>query len=351
MILNTKTIRTFISESSVVKPSVVHANLNDVIKIECKQNKIIFTKTNMNVFCTYTIEDTGFHIDDECYLISERTLNGLVQTTQSDTITIEQKENMLYIKGDKAEKLQCPAQDVAMFPDTPECTSQPIPLDMEALYCIKIAGNYINTDQKLTAASFVHIGPGGVFATNNNNIIYYRKFDGLPDIFFGTDVLQVIKPVNGVAYATHGNYDFINYEQFSFGVIKSAVTNPINYSQMIGINAVFNFEIELQKLLDYCTLVNYATKSEYPLVLLTYDGENIFLNHDDHDFNIHVNKEYKASNEIGEPMEGFKFCVKYLELFLKHLPYTNLTFALAGNHFKITTTEDENFIGIFAGQA
>lgn len=350
MILKTKTIKEFLTESSVVKPSILFANLSDLIKIEAvpEHSCFVFTKTNNNVFCTLVVDDPSFMLDDECYIVGEKALNGLAQTTTSETITIKQNGELLNLTGHSKEIIKCPVIDVKEFPITPARTIQTVDVHEEALFCIKVAGNYVNKDQKITSASFVHIDDRGVFATNNNNIVYYRQFAGLPQFFLDQDALPVIKPIHGVTYATHGNYDFLNYPNgLSFGFIKSTFETPFNYMPMISTEGVECFTIMRANLLNFCTLVNYAAKTEYPVGVLKFDSKTVTLDHDDANFNIHVHKEYEVAE--GPACDNFNFSVKWLETFLKPLPYVDLTFTRIGQHFKVTTHEDPEFTSIFAG--
>lgn len=349
MILNTEAIKKFLSESSVVKPNILYPNLNDTIKLEhAADDKILLTKTNNNIFCTYAITDTTFRVEDEQYLVGERMLAGIAQTTASPTITIQQQDGLITITGNKTERNQYPVRPIEDFPATPQCTGEAVAIDAEALYCIKVAGNHISKEQKITAANFVHIGPNGIFATNNNNMVYYHQAAGLPEAFFGEDALQVLKAINGVTYSTHGNYDFITYEGFSYGIIASAVASPINYMPMLSAASEFAFIIGRQRLLEFCTQAGYAAKSEYPIGVLQYEGGILKLDHDDADFNIHANRQF-ACDVNGAACAPFKFSIKWLEIFLKNLPYDKLSFFRVGNHFKISSPEDEQYTGMYAG--
>jgi hypothetical protein len=335
----------------VVKPNVLYPNLSDLIKIELNSQHdcITFTKTNNNVFCTLTISADGLQVDDECFLVGEKALNGLAQTTTSGTISIYKNEDLLCLIGNNSEMLQCPIIDINEFRKTPQMTNESIGLSSEALYCIKLAGNYISTDQKITAANYVQVGSGGIFSTNNNNIIYHRKFDDLPNFFLSEDALPVIKLINEATYSTHDNFDFINYPNgYSFGFLKSVLDKGINYAQMIAQVGQKCFTINRQYLINFCILVNYSAKSKYPIACLKFNGEKIILNHDDANFNVHVHKEYEIT---GNACDDFNFNVKWLEIFLKPLPYNELYFERIGHHFKITSPEDEEFTSIFAGIA
>lgn len=349
MIIKTEIIKKFLSESSVVKPSVVSPDVNDTIKIEHKDNLITLTKTNMNIFCTYTCKDDAFHVDDEVYLLGERSLAGIAQTTTSPTITIEQVGDLINIIGNKSERVQYPVRPLTDFPVMPQCTGETADLPSEVLHCIKVAGQHIDRDQKASIAGYVHVGANGVFGTNQNNLVYYHKFDGLPAMAIGEDLLNVIRPINGVTYATHGNYDFINYDGFSYGVIKTAVvTKQFDYMNIFSKPAVLQFEIERQKLLDFCTLAGYAAKSEYPVCTLRHDDSLLSLDHDDADFNIHVNKKLECIG-AAPVCDVFNFSLKWFETFLKSLPYNTLIFSRTENHMIVTSSEDADYRGLYAG--
>lgn len=349
MILKTDLIKKFLNDSAVVKPNVLYPNLQDTIKIELKENTVTLIKCNYNIFCSYTVPYNEFQIEDECYLIGERSLAGIAQTTNSATITINQQNDLINIIGTKDERVQYPVRPLADFPALPIPTGNAVQMDMEALYCIKVAAAYISTDQKITACSFVHVGADGVFATNNDSMVYYRKFTGLPNAFFGIDALQVIKPAGDFMYSANESMDFFTYDGFTYGVLKNAALNkPFPYMHMVTAPAEFCFTVTRKKLLDFCMLAIYASKSTNPIGVLNYNGQELFISHDDADFNIHANRKFSCEIN-GSPCQPFKFPILGFDTFLKSLPYENMTFLRMGNHFKIGSPDDENYVGIYAG--
>lgn len=348
MIISTEQVKKFLSEATVVKPNILYPALSDTIKITSDGRQVVLVKTNYNLFCRYAIDAPA--PAEESFLVSEKSLNGIAQTTQSETITIEEINGMIKIRGTKAEKIEYPVRPLTEFPLEPVISGDVIPISSEALYCIKVAAQHIRREQPPTAASFVHVRTDGIFGTNNNNLVYFRKTDSLPIMFLGEDALHVIKAVNGSTYSTHENYDFFEYDGFSYGIIKPAFENPvaINVAAVLGNAANPCFVVQRQKMLDFCTLVNYAAKAEYPVGILTYDGKALVLTHDDADFNVHVSREVECIENV-DPCETFKFSVKWLEVLLKSLPYDRLTWLQCGRHFKLASPDDENYSGLFAG--
>lgn len=350
MILKTDVIQKFLSDSSVVRPNVLHPTLSNLIKVEYTSNNFCFSKTNYNIFCSFTFPDKGFHIDDEAYLISESSLNSIAQTTNSETITISEKDGHILITGGKKEVVKYPKRPLTDFPDMPVVSGETYALPIEILRHIKIAGNYISKEQKITVAGFVQVGSDGIFSTNNNNMVYCNSIKSeLPKIFFGEDALQVIKSVDDITYATHGNMDFIKYGSgLSYGIIRPTIENGINYLPMIGAVAIPSFTIEREKILEFCTRVKYVAKSEYPTAVMEYDGIGVDLKYVDAGFNIEASGYYECCENFSVTLP-FRFSVTWFDTFLKHLPYKKLTFSRMGNHFKITSPDDENYTGIYAG--
>jgi hypothetical protein len=348
MIISTEQVKKFLSEAAVVKPNILYPALADTIKISGDMDNIVMVKTNYNLFCRYEI-DSAFNAE-ESFLVSEKSLNGIAQTTASETITIEQVGGMITIRGTNAEKIQYPARPTTEFPAEPLISGDPITIDSEPLYCIKVAAQHIRKEQPPNAASFVHVRADGVFGTNNNNLVYYRKFDGLPTLFLGEDALHVVRSNGTATYSTHGNYDFFQYGGFSYGIVKPAFEAPVavNVSAVLGNPANACFIVERQKMLDFCTLVNYTAKAQYPVGLLTYDGQTLTLTHDDPDFNVHAAREIMCDENIA-PCEPFRFSVNWLEALLKALPYAKLTWLQCGKHFMLASPDDENYSGLFAG--
>lgn len=344
MKLKTDELRKFLTAAGQIKINPVATNL-DSIKIECIGNEIIFTKTNNNIWVKYSYVCQPQA--PECFLINERMLNGVALTTKEFEIDIDLSPDgvqLLMVSGEDVVKTT--AQDLKLFPPIQEATGDKVKISKEAIERIRTASKYISTAVNKTAMNFVQIGIDGIFATNGS-ILYYHGTFPLPEVFFDEEPLNTIKGNDDMHYWTSESYDFFQLEGFTFGFIKSVI-KPLNYSPMINQAGEGFFTCKRDDLIDFCTLVQYSKRQEYPLAtLISSGGKILMLQFIDADFNINIVRNITI--ESNAPIEEFRFSVDWVAAMLKSLPYTLLTFTkLAAGHLLVTTTEDTAYRGIIA---
>lgn len=351
MKLKTDELRRFLSVAGQIKPNPVATNL-DSIKIECIGTEIIFTKTNNNIWVKYSYVCQPQA--QECFLINERMLNGVALTTKEYEIDVDLSPDgveLNIVSGEDVVKTT--AQDLKLFPPIQEATGEKVKISKDAVERIRIASKYISTAVNKTAMNFVQIGIDGIFATNGS-IIYYHSTFPLPEVFFDEEPLSTIKGTDDMHYWTSNSYDFFQLEGFTFGFIKSVI-KPINYLPMVSQSGEHFFTCKRTDLIDFCTLVQYSKRQEYPLATLqsidpwlpSGNTNYLYLKFIDADFNIDIKRNITI--ESNAPVEEFRFSINWVELLLKSLPYELLTFTrLKDGHLMVTTLEDENYKGIIA---
>lgn len=344
MKIRAEELRKFLNVAGQIKPNPVATNL-DSIKIECTGQEVIFTKTNNNIWCKYSYVCQPS--PPEVHLINERLLNGIAQTCKEYEIEITvhiDGNNILITSG--ADVLKLGIQDHKLFPVTQTATGERVKIAKELIERIKTAGKYVSTAVARTAMNFVQIGIDGIFATNGSILYYYKAFP-LPDLFIDHEPLNVLKHTDDLLYWTSESYDFFQQEGFTFGFIKSIV-KPLPYMQIISVAGNEGFTCARQDLIDFCTIVHYSTKQEYPQATLeSIDASKLMLKHIDADFNINIIRDIPI--QATGPVQQFVFSVEWVDVLLKSLPYNSLTFTrVAEGHYKVTSPEDENYIGIIA---
>lgn len=344
MKIKTEELRKFLSVAGQIKPNPVATNL-DSIKIECTGQEVVFTKTNNNIWCKYSYVCQPS--PPEVHLITERILVGVAQTCNEYEIEITAHidgVNILITSG--ADVLKLGIQDVKLFPVTQVATGERVKIAKELIERIKTAGKYVSTAVARTAMNFVQIGIDGIFATNGSILYYYKAFP-LPELFIDHEPLNVLKHTDDLLYWTSESYDFFQQEGFTFGFIKSIV-KPLPYMQIIRVTGTESFTCARQDLIDYCTIVRCSTKQEYPQATFeSADATKLILKHIDADFNINAVRDIAI--QASRPVQPLVFSVEWVEVLLKSLPYSNLTFTrVAEGHYKVTSPEDENYIGVIA---
>lgn len=344
MKLKTEELRKFLSVAAQIKPNPVATNL-DSIKIECTGQEVVFTKTNQNIWVKYSYVCQPSA--PEVYLINEKMLNGVAITTKEYEVNITlhiDGINVLITSG--ADYVKTTNQDLKLFPPIQEATGDRVTISKECVERIRIAAKYISTSITRTAMNFVQIGIGGIFAANGSILYHYNAFP-LPEVFFDQEPLNTIKGTDDMLYWTSATYDFFQIEGFMFGFIKSVV-KPLPYLPIVQQTGTENFTCNRQDLIDFCTLVQYSKKQEFPLATLqSIDADILKLAYLDADFNISIDRN--VAMQANAPVMPYKFSVQWVEVLLKSLPYNTLTFTkLQGGHYSVTTVEDENYKGIIA---
>ncbi len=307
------------------------------------------TKTSGNVFCTYSFHDEMHNDDDNIYLIDEKKISGLAQTTTSETISIEKQDGFTGIKAGKSEYIKFAERPLIEFPLEPDPAPESIAqLSTEVLYYIKSAGQYISQEQLINPGSFVHVNAWGILGTDLHNIIYYKKYDDLPSLTLSAHALQVIDAKAPCTYSRNGNYDFFDYGEFRFGVIAGHKVAGIDPSRAFNGESSKCFTVARQSLLDFCIMAGYAIEKSISIGKIKYDSHVLDISISDVAQNSEVRKEIICDHN-GDACPEFGFDLRKLNHFLKHLPYSILTWHRAGPHFWITSDEDKDFRAFFAG--
>lgn len=351
MKLKTEELRKFLTTAAQIKPNPVATNL-DSIKIECTGQEVVFTKTNNNIWCKYScicqLQPA------EVFLINERMLNGVALTTKEYEIIINKNDEVISIVSGE-DVISTKIQDLKLFPLIQDATGERIKISKEAVERIRIASKYISDAINKTAMNFVQIGIGGIFATNGS-IVYYHNTFPLPEVFFDQEPLSIVKGTDDMLYWTSESYDFFQLDGFMFGFIKSVI-KPITYAPIIAQTGTDFFTCKREDFIDFCTLVQYSKRQEYPRATFHTIGEigsnghgqtnYLSLKFADADFNINISRNITI--ESNALVQEFIFSVDWVGHLLKTLPYQVLTFTKVGDgHYAVTTPEDADYKGIIA---
>lgn len=318
--------------AAAVKHNVLYDSL-DTILVESTGNEVRFTKTNYNVYCRYEYAATQ---PVERILVLERILVGFLATTAAEVFDLDVGLERITITDGKP--IYAPILNPETYPVMPQGEGEPVNLNF--IEQLKIAGKFMAQDKYVTAKNFVDAGKNGIFATDGNTIYHYRC--EMPEVLLDNDVMAFLSQTQEVSYYRAGNHDFFISEGVKCGFI-SHTFSKVDYSNFIVKQTADPITVLRSDLDDFCIRVAYASKEEFPTPILHGSLE---LEYQNSDFNISCNSKIACE---GGPAEKFKFSLLSMKNLLNSLPYDKLTFTRFGQHFQVTTPNDDKYTGILAG--
>lgn len=330
----------FLTIAAGIKINPLYPNL-DCVLILNDGTYNTYTKTNNNVFCRSTYKNaTSGELDG--HLVPERVLRGICQISKHPTTIINRIGSLLSIKSG-SDEIKVPIVEASEFPKFPVFEDITGKISGQAIDAIRMASKYSSAAPIKTAANFVNIGENGIFATDQE-IVFYKKITGLPQIFIDTEALLLMSGVQNAEYRKAGNYDVFISGDTAFAFIKTECIS-INYDPILSQEGGKTITVQRQAFLDFCDLVDCAAKKELPIGVLGQNGAGLQLTYIDPTLNIDVKKPISHSGEFGEP---FSFPVRKMKTAMSALPYNSIILTRVGPHFRATTNEDPAYVGFFA---
>lgn len=332
--IKTTEFKNFFSLSAGIKISALYPAL-DVVKMDISGDVCTLTKTNMNSYIRYEFEcDT-----DECSLLLDDKLIRAFIAQSGDEIVISFTDKKINVKNGTS-VITFDSRPIDEFPQFPQRSHEPYLFSKEAVEALKIAKNYVMDAYSLF--NCVHVKNNEIFASNGSYIYTKKISTTLPDVVLSLEACNVLNEEDYTYYKAE-NYDFFKTDNLCFGFIKSEFGTPAYESILVNGDKSLFFSFQKTDLLKFCGLVNAATKEEIPLAKM-FPGKLLY---DEHSFNTKIDCAFNTSgNEV--PVE-FKFSTKNISRFISALPYDTLNFSQAGPHYKIWSSEDENYTGIISG--
>lgn len=344
MKIKTEELRKFLSAAGNISPNPLHLYL-DSIMIECIGNEIVFTKTNNNIWCRYSYVCQPSM--PEKFLITERMLKGIAETSGEYEFTIDESVDGIHVRiidGDGIIKSK--KQELSQFPVMQQAAGEKIKIDQNTVQHLRTAGKFISTAPLKTNASFVNVSGDGIFAFNLM-VAYYYKATGLPVMLLDHEPLNVMRTTDDVLYWTSGNFDFFQFDGFTFAFIKAAL-KLLPFAPMVILSPISSFSIKKIDLINFCTLAMSVKQKDYSIAkLFSRPESNNILNIKfvDARYDIDIDKNYQI--ESAEPVNEFTFNIDALFTMLKNIPYETLILSLTvGGHYYVTSAEDESYKSI-----
>lgn len=341
MTIQTEQARRFLTTAAIIKPNILYPALDSIL-IRQTAETVTFTKSNNNIFCV-----DGYSAPScptEAFLIPEKLLAGFLLDLTAETFDVQSDGATTTLKaGKKVNK--CAWQNPTTFPIMPQPTTGAVHILPHTITQIKTASRYLSNNKNVTASNFVGLSANGVFASDGS-FVYYNKSE-LPDLFLGEDATAIVQQLGECTISESDNYIFFSTPDVTFAHVKHVV-QPINYAPILAIPGEDYFIVQKADLENYCRWVGYTAKVEYPVAILSGDATTLQLQYSDSNFGLEANTTVPiTANALVQP---FKFSAPNLLNALTALPYKELNFVRIGPHYKLLTPEDENYIGIIAGQ-
>lgn len=339
----TKELRAFLQHAAPVKNNQLYPDL-DSVKIEALPESIVFTRSNNYIFCEYSYKQNNF--EEQTFLVSESLLRGMAEIARTDTITIREAGGRLLVSAGP-QKESAPLQGVEKFPRTPQINGDSnFEMQKETLDKIQIASRYIAHTTVKSGYSYVHVNADGVFGSDGGFVYYNTSGASFPQIFFDENVIGAIASLENMQYYEAENYDVFSNAALKYAFIKGEY-KTFNYMPFIKANSAEYFSVNKSDIIDFCTLVEHTTKEEVPIARMLSEEEGILdLFYEDAAYELVSHSRIKYDGNF-MPTE-FKFPARGLATALRALPYDQLIFTLITPHYKLTTLEDEGYIGVIA---
>lgn len=346
MNIKTEELKKFLQFSSPVRTNVALFPDLEAVKIQTRDNRVVFTKSNHYIFCEYSYEE--FTFEEQTFLISERLLQGIAETCQRETFTAKEEGECILLdySGRKTKAQRIPSEKFPKTPAAEQNGSATFEMNKQIVESIAVASRHMSRLPQTTMYSYVHVNEHGVFATDGGFTYYNSVGKGLPEIFFDDKVLGAISAIEGMKYAAAGNYDVFSNGTLLYAFIKNEY-KTFDYLKFILVPTEHFFEIRRNELIEFCTMVEYTTREEIPIASFqAIDDKLLAMSYNDAAFSL--------ANDFKIPYIGnfqppeFKFNAKGLLPILRALPYERLVFSHMPPHYKIITKEDVGYIGIIS---
>lgn len=313
MKLQTAQLKQFKAAASAIKQN----NILPILSyLKFDNGKII--KNNLESFLIMDADFTG------TMLIDEKVLMNFVEFTSATEITCTIEGSQVLITDGKA-KVKSPTDDVVNFPANTSTDNEPIELQAEILYAIKVAGNFTMEDQTMPFKEFVFVGKCMVAASNG--FTFYGQKVPVPfgEIVIGKDAVTAITKFESVLFSENETYQFYQNSGYKFGFIKKDL-KFLDMSQFMSIPETESVTVSKSEIIKFCDICISNTPGR---VVIAKAVDNV-LSMIDAAYSLNIEIPITAT------LDTFGFNPHYMSRMLKSLPDEQLQFTRASNKYFIT---------------
>lgn len=331
-----KELKRFITESRM-KPNPEFQHL-DCIRITSTGSACTFQKTNMNVFVSMSCD---YESEPYSHLFDEKTLTAFMPLVNGK---LEFKSgSKIELVADGTKNAFTP-NDIATYPNFPVAQANfDISFSPEDCAVIKQALNYIDPDPGNQNLSAVHILDGKVFSSDRQ-YIYSNRISVPGSLVLTPEAARVIADSEGCKYSKAGNYHYLSTGDLIYAFISTEAKTPDFNAVMSPIEDDY-CEFDKSDLLVFCDLVIANTKANIIVGELAVEkGEAAYCRFSD---------TYGNDVEHTFGWTGVLNFDKRIQIptwikSLKGIPYNTIRLHKCGQHFGLTSPEDEGLKCVFS---
>jgi hypothetical protein len=339
MEFKTAELRHFINKTRSIKPNNILPILSMI-----KYDDGVLTKTNLE---TYFLSEISTKYKQP-FLIDEKILLAKLKEIDSETITIEVKDNFIVLNG----KTKFPTMSVSEYPNPPELKNmEKVVIDSETIKAVGYFGSLTMISDQPHNLSYVHVTKNGIFASNNFSFVNREVTLELVDVLLSREACSLLSEYSEVEYYTSDNYNFFSSKTDSIAFIKPTAKTPVEaFSRVInGGEKEVSAEFDKKDFLLFCDFVSAVTPALLPECKLSIKDKKLSLTLNDSSYDISDSRDMDVVGAF--EMDSFTFNPKVFSQYLKSIPYSLIRFSPHSQNGAITvwTVEDDKFNGVLVG--
>lgn len=339
MEFQTAELRHFINKTRSIKPNNILPILSMI-----KYDNGVLTKTNLE---TYFLSEISTKYK-QSFLIDEKILLAKLKEIESETITIEVKDNFIVLNG----KTKFPTSPVMEYPNPPELKSMDkVVIDEETIKAVGYFGGLTTISDQPHNLSYVHVTKSGIFASNGFTFINREASLELVDVLLSREACSLLSEYSEIEFYSSDNYNFFSSKSDSIAFIKPTAKTPVEaFARVInGSDKQISAEFDKKHFISFCDFVSAVTPALLPECKLSIKDKKLSLSLNDSSYDISDSREMDVVGSF--EMDSYTFNPKIFSQYLKAIPYSLIRLSPHSQKGALTiwTIEDDKFNGVLTG--
>jgi hypothetical protein len=335
----------FKKNTSVIQPK---ENLNPLLAyIKLTKDGYLY-KTDFAMFCRMKmifdlkqgdlyqqLETDSFKND---ILIHEKTLFGVINTTDKDSIEITEMPDKIVITAGEM-KVHHKKEDINLFPRMPDIPDTFIAVGSSVLRAIGISKSFVGADATTASMQGIHINEGIVFGISRYASYFKEIKDEIPNMILLKQHANILSQFDAISFEEVGNFMFfkVGTDELIYAFVKAEIISPsirvhLDKLKEVISNGVNKFEFNKSDLLSFCEFIEQTSRNEINICVI--EGDSISLL-DTNEFN-GANRKITVDGNI----DKFKFNSSLVIQGLKALPQKRVNCSIINQGLLITDKED-----------
>lgn len=341
--LSTELYKKFISQTGGILPSPIYPEVN-YIKVVAVAGKITFSKTNLHTYCQMVFEVSNLmHLE---VLLEEKSVTTFVNLYAGETFNVDVIDDSVVISNGK-NKISFAHMTTSKVPAFPVPESEAwYYIDREHMDAVKSASQCIKVTGNPTLLHFVHLNGDGIFGSTGS-FAYYRKSDQhWPGVVLSAkscEVLDYFQDAPGVEFNINPSFNFVRRDNITYAML-GVEFKTFDYKKFFDGDGDKMGEFKKIDLEKFCSAITSLSDSMVAIgeIRSVHDMMAV-ARFNDSAFNKKVEAYFDSENFNDFT---FTFLVNDLQKYIRALPYETLRLSSREGNYRVTTKEDEKFIGI-----